>query len=170
MWKTSRKKSRGYKPPNWAHIISDIGPEMLNSDFFENLKNDLCLPDGPIRLVCLGIGSLTNSRSARHQLALIDCFLDFYKNMKFEIIFDPAFTAEDLELIKAKYPNVKLEPIEEWKLENGIWLVYLPHVPLWLLDQFLNLHKTLLNQMIIISNDLNSIKDTQSKSGKLLYF
>ena len=103
MWETRRKKSRGYKAPNWNKIISEIGTEMGNSDFFENLKNNLCLPDGPVSLVCLGIGSLCNSRSARHQMALIDCLLKFYENLNFEIIFDPAFTDEG-RVIKIFYP------------------------------------------------------------------
>ena len=82
-----------------------------------------------------------------------------------EIIYDPAFTPEDVELVTSRYPTVKVNPIEEWG-GAGSAILYLPHVPLWLLDHCLNMRKGALEHTLVISNNLHHIKETQSKSGK----
>ena len=139
---------------------------MITSEFFRALNAHLAVPaDERVSLICLGIGSITNSRSTRHQLALVDCFLKTHQNVDFEIIYDPAFTPEDVELVTSRYPTVKVNPIEEWG-GTGSAILYLPHVPLWLLDHCLNMRKGALEHTLVISNNLHHIKETQSKSGK----
>jgi hypothetical protein len=169
MWSVTKnkRKSSKYQKPDWVKIVRQTTAEMMSSEFFENFKNQISLQNKDYKLVCLGLGSVSNSRSARHQLALIGCLLDSFLNLKLGLVYDPAFEDEDLEIIQKIYPGVCLQAYENWKSEENV-LFYLPHIPLWLLDRIISTEKNNLEKNIFISNNLFNVKETQTKNGEFL--
>ena len=171
MWERKRgKKSRRgkYNRPDWSQAITETAERMKHSDFFAHLatqveksikvaqgqETDSIALGDQFGLVCLGLGSISNSRSSRHQLALLDCLVAHFANVELVAIYDPAFTEEDLAILRARYPSCALTPFEQPRPKL---LLYLPHVPVWLLDQTLRIQQALLQQTVTISNNMNTL-------------
>lgn len=82
MWKEAKnskkqkQKKNAYKPPNWAVQIQNIMKSMEDSPFFYGLKEQLdgLVESGVFNVHCYGLGSPSNSRSSRHQAALLVTF------------------------------------------------------------------------------------------------
>ena len=170
MWerKKGKKSGRGkYVPPDWSKAITDTAERLKHSDFFAKfatqVEKGIKVATGHVTdsgdghefgLVCLGLGSISNSRSSRHQLALLDCLIEHFANVELVTIYDPAFTEEDLAILRARYPSCDLTPFEQPRAKL---LLYLPHVPIWLLDYTLRIQQSLLQQTVTISNNLQTL-------------
>ena len=167
MWyqsKNKKKKSKKYQPPDWGAIIDETRREIEISPFFEKFINKLPV-DERISIICLGLGSITNSRSARHQLALLEAILMKNENFSLENLFDPAFTEDDLLILNQKFQNVAKQEFQGFQDDNSHRLLYLPHVPLWLLDDCIYKCRERLSNLIIIGNDMRTILETQNSIG-----
>ena len=112
------------------------------------------------------MGSICNSRSARHQLALLEAILSKNKTFRLENIFDPAFTEEDRAILERRCEKTSQIEFEGFGDKNSQAILYLPHVPLWLLDNCVYKCRNFLKNVIIISNDMQTIIETQSEKGK----
>ena len=168
MWnqsKTKKKKSKKYQPPDWGAIIDETRRDIEISPFFEKFIKKLPV-DERISIICLGLGSISNSRSARHQLALLEAILMKNENFSLENLFDPAFTEDDLLILNRKFKNVAIQEFEGFQDDDSHRLLYLPHVPLWLLDDCIYKCRKRLSNLIIIGNDMRTILETQNSIGK----
>jgi len=79
-------------------------------------------------------------------------------------------TTEDNELIKEVFAEASIVSIEESLMTaTGPLLLYLPHVPLWLIDWLLYLRRKVESPTVLIVNNFQNIIDTQSKEGEIAF-
>ncbi|CBY32251.1 unnamed protein product [Oikopleura dioica] len=110
---------------------------MEDSPFFDGLKDQLerLIQSCVFNVHCYGLGSPSNSRSSRHQAALLEASI------------------------------VSIE--ESLMTATGPLLLYLPHVPLWLIDWLLYLRRKVESPTVLIVNNFQNIIDTQSKEERV---
>ena len=101
--------------------------ESLNALHFESIAE----------VVCYGLGSFSKNRSSKYQLASLLTIKNQYNcNV---LVYDPVFSETEIEVLKILELNV-ISINEEGKrsiTENGPTLVFLPHCPSQLLNNFL---------------------------------
>lgn len=144
---------------------------------------------GVFNVHCYGLGSPSNSRSSRHQAALLGntgfkwvvingnqsdfwnqsgCLNEHFRALSINI-HDPILTADDNVLVKELFADASMASIED-SLMTGTsrpLLLYLPHVPLWLIDWLLYLRRKAESPTVLIVNNFENIIETQSKEGEI---
>lgn len=102
--------------------------------------------DGDVRVVCLGLGSPTESKQAMYQLALMKCISEKGR------VWDPVLTAADLQLIEQAGYTVSetLGDGETSGETSGDTVYYLPHFPIDEMEKFLHEAKP----RLLLGNDL----------------
>lgn len=112
-------------------------------------------------ILCYGLGQFSHCVSARYQLGLLLALKDHLSAQVF--VHDPVFSETEIKLIKQLQCNI-IEENEEGKRKiNNTTLVYLPHCPKQLINNFLwcNWNKNLSN-CILISNSFARIIESHS--------
>ncbi|CAG5107808.1 Oidioi.mRNA.OKI2018_I69.chr1.g3497.t1.cds [Oikopleura dioica] len=118
---TEEKRVQAAKLGKKGLQIQNIIKSMEDSPFFAQMKGQLdgLVERGIFNIHCYGLGSPANSRSSRHQTALL-----------------------------------------------GPMLLYLPHVPLWLIDWLLYLRRDETSPTVLIVNNFENIIETQSNEER----
>jgi hypothetical protein len=79
-------------------------------------------------------------------------------------------TPDDNVLVKELFADSSMASIED-SLMTGTsrpLLLYLPHVPLWLIDWLLYLRRKAESPTVLIVNNFENIIETQSKEGEFV--
>lgn len=116
-----------------------------------------------VEIVCFGLGHIGECQVSRHQLAFLLCLKDICVPEKV-LVHDPIFYKSECEVLR----QLGLLIIEENKegsyviSEQGITIVYLPHCPKQLTNNFLwsNWSKNLQN-CILICNSFSTLIENQ---------
>lgn len=116
-----------------------------------------------VEIVCFGLGHIGECHISRHQLAFLLCLKDICDPGKV-LVHDPIFYKSECEVLK----QLELQIIEENKegnyiiSEQGVTIVYLPHCPKQLTNNFLwsNWSKNLEN-CILICNSFTTLIENQ---------
>ncbi|CAG9787925.1 unnamed protein product [Diatraea saccharalis] len=110
-------------------------------------------------IVCFGLGQISVCNISRYQLAFLLCLKDIYKPRSV-LVHDPIFFKGECDVLK----QFGLEVIEQNNegsyiiSDSGITLVYLPHCPKQLTNNFLWSNWSFnIQNCIIIGNSFNSI-------------
>ncbi|XP_034829063.1 SRR1-like protein [Maniola hyperantus] len=117
-----------------------------------------------IEIVCFGLGHIGECNVSRYQLAFLLCLKNCFKPQKVSV-HDPIFYTDECELIK-KFNLTLIEENTEGTYiitNKGISLVYLPHCPKQLTNNFLWSNWGLnLENCILLGNSFTSIIDSNS--------
>ena len=110
-------------------------------------------------IVCLGLGHIGDCQISKYQLALLLCLKKYFKPKKV-LVHDPIFYVDECDILK----QFKLDVIEKNTEGNyvisdqDITLVYLPHCPKQLTNNFLWSNWSLnLQNCILICNSFTSL-------------
>lgn len=116
-----------------------------------------------VELVCFGLGHIGECNISRYQLALVLCLKNVFKIANV-LVHDPIFSSQDCELIK----RFKLTIIKKNKeggyviLNTGKTIVYLPHCPKQLTNNFLWSNWGInLENCILLCNSFTSLLENQ---------
>lgn len=116
-----------------------------------------------VEIVCFGLGHIGECNISKYQLALLLCLKNKYKPNKV-CIHDPIFYKDECEILKKFKLDVIKENTEGSYIisEQGVTLVYLPHCPKQLTNNFLwsNWVENLEN-CILLCNSFTSIIENQ---------
>ena len=121
------------------------------SKLYKDIKESL--PDEISIIRCLALGSPSESKNAKYQLALLLELQDLF-DAKISI-YDPVFNEKDKELLK----EFKIE--DEFISDSNTTLYFLPHASLELTEDIINNNKTkyfLANDMITHTDRLTKRK------------
>lgn len=140
--------------------------DLQTSDYLKELTKSVSTiiqHNKVVEIVCLGLGHVGECNISRYQLALLLCLKDLCSPKKV-LVHDPIFHTSECEILK----RLGLEVIEENKEgnyiipEDGITIVYLPHCPKQLTNNFLwsNWGPKLQN-CILICNSFASLIENQ---------
>jgi hypothetical protein len=79
-------------------------------------------------------------------------------------------TPDDNVLVKELFADASMASIEDSLMTGatGPLLLYLPHVPLWLIDWLLYLRRKVESPTVLIVNNFENIIETQSKEGEVV--
>ncbi|KAF7381633.1 hypothetical protein HZH66_014027 [Vespula vulgaris] len=114
-------------------------------------------------IICYGLGRFSQHNSSKYQLALL-LLLKRHYNCQVSL-YDPAFLAKEIEILKELKLNV-IETNEEGKrtISNNVTFIYMPHCPRQLINNFLysNWNENLSNCILLT----NSFSDIVEKSLK----
>ncbi|KAL2730727.1 SRR1-like protein [Vespula squamosa] len=114
-------------------------------------------------IICYGLGQFSQHNSSKYQLALL-LLLKRHYNCQVSL-YDPAFLAKEIEILKELKLNV-IETNEEGKhtISNNVTFIYMPHCPRQLINNFLysNWNENLSNCILLT----NSFSDIVEKSLK----
>ncbi|XP_058454854.1 SRR1-like protein [Malaya genurostris] len=141
---------------------TDTKSDLTSSPFFNEITEKVfpILKQAEIsRIICLGLGRLSECPISRHQLAFIFCLKE-YINLQDRIkFFDPIFSQLEIKILQHLDGVVLKENLEGKYLSNEKTLFYLPHCPKQITNNILwkNWRLELLNNTIIISNSFESI-------------
>ncbi|CAF1133554.1 unnamed protein product [Brachionus calyciflorus] len=136
-------------------------------DYFVQFPNGL---KNRINLICYGLGSFEDSLTSRYQLVLLLIIIEeLEKNyqVKIEEIYDPIFNDIDNFVIEKllKYKpslinNKCLKQVELGNQENCLTLVYMPHCPKALYNNFLfaNWSRKHLKSFVLFGNSFATIQ------------
>lgn len=140
-------------------FTSQILVEMEKSELFKFLrsiyeKNDIGIVD---KIECLGLGSITNNRQSKYQLALL-VQLKSYFNCSVSA-YDPIFTKSDKIILSELDIVVEEVNTEGMKKTDGKTLFYMPHCPKPLINNILysNWSKMLLKNVQIFGNSFENM-------------
>lgn len=125
---------------------------------FESVSNILH-SKSVLELVCFGLGQISECNIARYQLALLLCFKDYCKPKKV-LVHDPIFYKDECEILKQFGLEIIAENNEGSYIisENYITLVYLPHCPKQLTNNFLWANwSNKLKNCVLICNSFGSL-------------
>lgn len=101
------------------------------------------------RIVCYGIGRISESTISRHQLAFLEILAKRLAIREIEI-WDPLITAEEWDYYKSIHYTKTEYPIKI----KGLTLCYMPHCDLHVYDQLLSFQEhDSLHNTIIFGND-----------------
>ncbi|CAH2084987.1 unnamed protein product [Euphydryas editha] len=116
-----------------------------------------------VEIVCFGLGHIGECNISKYQLALLLCLKDKYKPNKVSV-HDPIFFIDECEILKKFKLNIIKENTEGSYIisKQGVTLVYLPHCPKQLTNNFLwsNWVENLEN-CILLCNSFTSIIENQ---------
>lgn len=118
-----------------------------------------------IDILCYGLGHFSTNVNARYQFGLL---LNLKKHFKSNVlIYDPIFNEIELDLLKNyKFDIITINEKGKRKI-NKLTLVYFPHCPHWLVNNFLWKNWGLgLNNCIVFSNSFNEIVLNNSNNLK----
>ncbi|XP_045769405.1 SRR1-like protein [Maniola jurtina] len=117
-----------------------------------------------IEIICFGLGHIGECNVSRYQLAFLLCLINCFKPQQV-LVHDPIFYTDECELIK-KFNLTLIEENTEGTYiitNKGISLVYLPHCPKQLTNNFLWSNWGLnLENCILLGNTFTSIIDSNS--------
>ncbi|KAL6451116.1 BER1 SRR1-like protein BER1 [Candida maltosa Xu316] len=129
--------------------MSDYREVIRNSKLFENIKTSLASEVSTIR--CLALGSPSESKNAKYQLALL---LELQSLFKANVsIYDPIFNDQDKEILK----DFTIE--EKFTGDSSQTLYFLPHASLELTEEILNTYKP----KYFLANDIIAHTDRLTK-------
>lgn len=117
-----------------------------------------------VEIVCFGLGHVGECNVSRHQLAFL-LGLKNHLNPQKVLVHDPIFYTNECELLKKLNLTVIEENTEGSYIisKGGITLVYLPHCPKQLTNNFLWSNWGLnLENCILLANSFTSIIDNNS--------
>nr|XP_026489827.1 SRR1-like protein isoform X1 [Vanessa tameamea] len=112
-----------------------------------------------VEIVCFGLGHIGECNISRYQLALLLCLKNTFKPEKI-FVHDPIFYLDECEILKKFELNVIEENTEGSYIINrhGVTLVYLPHCPKQLTNNFLWSNWTEnLENCILLCNSFTSL-------------
>jgi len=119
--------------------------------------------EATLEVVCFGLGSFTKCPIARYQFALLVGLMErSVVSYSTPELFDPVFTAQDIEVIQRCGMRL-VDKNEEGKRETrGPTLFYMPHCSHQLVNNllFANWTPDLLSNCIVVSNSFNNIFHT----------
>lgn len=117
------------------------------------------------QIICYGVGNYTDSVAAKYQFVLLLLLKQEYKCDV--LVYDPVFNDLELELIKLFNLELICEN-EECKrtIKPTKTLVYMPRCPIQLINNLLfsNWTEENLNNLILLSNSINTILDSNTDS------
>lgn len=117
-----------------------------------------------LRIVCLGLGNVSECTTSRFQLAFLLCLQSFCNNVHIEVC-DPAFNKED-KLVLESFGFQVIENLEgKFTVNHNETVVfYMPHCPKQLSNNLLWANWGLqLNCCIIIANSFAKLLETNPK-------
>lgn len=115
------------------------------------------------KIICYGLGRISESTISRYQLALLLCLKDL---LQAEVeASDPVFNKNDLVLLEHFQINTERNNTEgKYKVKLETVLFYLPHCPKQLTNNLLWSNWGLnLSKCIVIGNSINRINEDNSK-------
>lgn len=118
-----------------------------------------------LHLICIGIGHFSECSISRHQLAFILLLKQEFTTAQIEF-HEPILSAAEVEILSKLDCSVALVNCEGKIPIDGPTLVYAPHCPKQLINNFLwrNWNAEALNQLIYIGNSFsNLINSTPSR-------
>jgi len=162
-----RSKKQRRPPLSVQHLVSRATEEVTaNRDWLSECRSlirDCAEPGARYRVMCLGLGSLSESQEARFQLAFLRLVLQNVLAVPDDwvTIFDPAFTPGDASYLRdhAGYIVPSVEP-QSYETEPYT-VAYMPHCDLSLFETFLrgNWCRERVGKMIIVGNNLSDYAD-----------
>ncbi|XP_045532289.1 SRR1-like protein isoform X1 [Pieris brassicae] len=134
----------------------------FSKDLIKSVSN-IVLDRQIVELVCFGLGSIGECNISRYQLALLLCLKDAFEIDNI-LVHDPIFSSQECDLLK----RLKLTIIEknsegDYVISNqGVTIVYLPHCPKQLTNNFLwSNWNTHLENCILLCNSFTSLIENQ---------
>jgi len=127
------------------------------------LIRDCAEPGSGYKVMCLGLGSLSELSNARVQLVFLQLVLQHVLDVTDDnvTIFDPAFTPGDASYLRdhAGYAVLSAEP-ENYATSSDT-VAYMPHCELSLFEQFLkdNWFRERIPSLILVGNTLSDYAD-----------
>ena len=159
----------GLQQPNNGNDPCNINQKSINENFLPQdcvdgtNDNKISILDTKLHvcsLVCYGLGSITDSHIARHQLALLSALKTFFCLPSDScFIYDPAFTEED-KIIIVNSGLTHIENNEEGKRKVMLpTLFFMPHCPKELYNNLLwaNWSPECLSNVILLGNSLSNM-------------
>eukprot|EP01126_Amoeba_proteus_P065269 TRINITY_DN9250_c0_g1_i13.p1 TRINITY_DN9250_c0_g1~~TRINITY_DN9250_c0_g1_i13.p1 ORF type:complete len:223 (+),score=30.53 TRINITY_DN9250_c0_g1_i13:306-974(+) len=126
----------------------------------------------PMKIVCLGIGSIIQSQNSRHQFSLL-LLLRKRLNVQIVELYDPIFQEADLKVIQQHGFTVLEENKKGSYAVTCKTLFFMPHCTLGLYCNLLraNWSRSHLNQILIFGNSFSTYqqKRIRKESGKVLF-
>jgi hypothetical protein len=135
-------------------LVAEKGIEILKKSrlyltSFVHTINDISGSRGLDRIVCYGIGKISESTISRHQLAFLERVTKQLDIQGLEI-WDPLITTEEWDY----YMSMHYTKTEFPTKAKGLTLFYMPHCDLHVYDQLLSSQEhTFLQNVIIFGND-----------------
>lgn len=122
-------------------------------------------------IVCFGLGNISTCFVARNQFALL---LVLKKLLASSVtVYDPLFTSQEVKLIESQECIVLKENREGKYQVSGVSLIFMPHCPKQLLNNFLwsNWGLSLSNCLILCNSFLSTVEQNiSSVLAELKYF
>lgn len=150
--------------------VNEAKEELSSSDFFQSttalLNESLASLDNPkiVKIVCFGLGSISELSAPRYQLALLLLINSVFPVET--IACDPSFNNNDLQVLGELGINVLATNVEgKYNVLNcqGSVIFYLPHCPKQLMNNLLWSNWGFnLSNCIIIGNSINSVIENNS--------
>lgn len=146
--------------------INTAVEELKISTYFENVAKSVSTvlqSREIVEIVCFGLGRIAECNISRYQLALLLSLRDIF-NIKKVFVHDPIFYKSECTVLQELGINVIEENNEGNYVisDSGVTLVYLPHCPKQLTNNFLwsNWGVNLRN-CVLICNSFNSLIENQ---------
>ncbi|XP_012285851.1 SRR1-like protein isoform X1 [Orussus abietinus] len=149
--------------------VEELRESSYKKVIFDGLKQSLSLLnfDGFSEFICYGLGQFRENSSSKYQLALLVTLQEHYK-CKIHI-YDPKFSEDELEILKTLGLEVIVENERgKRRVNDKVTLVYLPHCPKQLTNNFLYANWGLeLNNCVLLSNSWWELYHSQSQKELL---
>lgn len=143
--------------------VSELRSSVFKTHIFYNVMKALQILNANkiFEIICYGLGRFSQCRSSKYQLAFLVLLKRHYNCQVY--LYDPLFLKKEIEILKKLELDV-IETNEEGKhtISDNITLVYMPHCPKQLVNNFLysNWNKNLSNCILLT----NSFSDIVEKS------
>ncbi|XP_046385156.1 SRR1-like protein [Ischnura elegans] len=144
--------------------------DIVSSDFYSSVltlvRQALSLLDIPSveEILCYGLGHFSECMTSRYQCALLFLLKENFGAKV--LIHDPIFSSTECRILRSFGCEVIIENEEGSRTLSGRpTLVFLPHCPKQLTDNFLraNWSPQLLSSCLLLSNSLSHLVETQTK-------
>ncbi|KAL0879939.1 hypothetical protein ABMA27_002453 [Loxostege sticticalis] len=149
--------------------IKSAAEDLQVSEYFKDATKSVStvVLDKPVvEIVCFGLGQISQCSISKYQLAFLLCLKDVVKPKKV-LVHDPIFYKDECELLKRFDLEVIPQNSEGSYIisEHGITIVYLPHCPKQLTNNFLwaNWNSNLQNCVLICNSFISLVDNNPSR-------